>query len=142
MKKNFIVLAMIALLAQMPAAIAQVTPTQAPKVMATKQVVKPAAQYYHASFKDCTNSFQVNQESLFYLTLNALTQNSYKILELQSRTGTILFEAQQKQFIITTAKKDYKNSFIKVLPANNDYNFNPDTISKIFTYINVNSANS
>lgn len=99
----------------------------------------PAAQTpVYTTFSQCIRTYPLSTENLLYTCLTALSQNNYQIKEIQFRTGTILFSVNSKEFILTTARKDIKNSFIKILPSDNNYNFSPIVINKVFNYIDLN----
>ncbi len=116
--------------------------TAPPKNLQTSPVyntVKTPAPIY-TSFAQCIKTYQLPIETLLYTCLSAITDNNYQIDEVQFKTGTIIFTAYSKEFILVTAKKDMKNSFVKILPVDNNYNFSAATINKIFSYIDMNSG--
>ena len=47
----------------------------------------------------CTDSFSISSEQLFYLTLGVLNKMNFKVKEVQSKTGTVLFQAYSKETI-------------------------------------------
>ena len=54
------------------------------------------------SFDDCTKTFNMNCERLFYLTLASINANRFEIKEIQSKTGYILFSdrnAHERRFV-------------------------------------------
>ncbi len=101
---------------------------------------KTAPAPVYTNFTDWLRTYQIPTETLLYVCLSAITQNNYQIEEIQFKTGTITFTAYTKEFILVTAKKDYKNSFVKILPADNNYNFSPTTLNKIFNYVDLNAG--
>ena len=91
------------------------------------QITGLAASYNNAAavqnrtdVSQCTDSFSVNSEQLFYLTLGVLNKMNFKVKEVQSKTGTVLFQANSKEFLITISNKDLKNAFIKILPTDSN----------------------
>ena len=104
------------------------------------QPATPAVQQPYTSFAYCTKIYPLSTEALLYMCLSAINENNYIIQEIQFKTGTIIFAVNQKEFILTTARKDIKNSFIKILPVDNNYNFAPTPIQKVFSYIDINSG--
>lgn len=92
------------------------------------------------SINQCTETVQVNSEQLFYLTLTALNKMNYQIKEVQSKTGTVLFQAAQKEFMVTIADIDKNNTFIKILPTDSDYEFSPALIQNVFYFVKANAA--
>lgn len=112
-----------------------------PVVAKTAYVAAPTqapAPIPHTDFSQCVKTYPLSTENLVYMCLTALSLNNYQIKEIQFRTGTILFSANSKEFILTTARKDMKNSFVKILPSDNNYNFSPIVINKIYNYIDLN----
>ena len=89
---------------------------------------------------DFAKSYKVNAENLLYLLLSAINEHNYSIEEIQFKTGSVLFKAYQKEFIASIATKDGYNSFIKIIPADNVYNFSPALIQKLHTYIENNTG--
>ncbi len=87
----------------------------------------------------CSKTYQIGSENLFYIFLSALNQYNIKIEEIQSRTGTILFNINSKEFMVSISSKDSQNSYIKIIPADNNYNFSPVVIQKILSYIDMNN---
>lgn len=92
----------------------------------------------HTNFSQCIKTYPLSTESLLYMCLSALSINNYRIEEIQFKTGTVIFTANSKEYILITARKDIKNSFIKILPSDNNYNFPPITINRIYNYIDQN----
>lgn len=87
----------------------------------------------------CSKTYKISSENLFYIFLSALNQYNIKIEEIQSRTGTILFNINSKEFMVSISSKDSQNSYIKIIPADNNYNFSPVVIQKILSYIDMNN---
>ena len=105
----------------------------------------PAASYNAVSVPErtdisqCADTFSVNPEQLFYLTLGILNKLNFKVEEVQSKTGTVLFKApNSKEFLITISNKDLQNAFIKILPTDNNYAFSPIIIQNILSMIKEN----
>ena len=89
---------------------------------------------------DFAKTYNISSENLLYLFLSALNENNYSIEEIQFKTGSVLFKVYTKEFIASIASKDSKNSFIKIIPADNNYNFSPSLIQKLHKYIELNYA--
>ena len=105
----------------------------------------PAASYNNASavqnrtdVSQCTDSFSISSEQLFYLTLGVLNKMNFKVEEVQSKTGTVLFKANSKEFLITISNKDLKNAFIKILPTDSNYAFSPMIVQNILSLLKEN----
>lgn len=105
----------------------------------------PAASYNAVSvanrtdISQCTDTFSVNSEQLFYLTLGVLNKMNFNVEEVQSKTGTVLFKTpNSKEFLVTISNKDLKNAFIKILPTDNNYAFSPVVVQNILSLIKEN----
>ena len=90
------------------------------------------------SFESCTKKYEIPVEQLFMLTLASVNANKFKIDEIQSRNGYILFNGANKQFLISVHRIDNKSSMLKIVPANNNYYFPPGIITNIQKYIDLN----
>ena len=84
-------------------------------------------------------SYKTTSENLLYLLLAAINEHNYSIEEIQFKTGSVLFKAYTKEFIASVSAQDGYNSFIKITPADNNYNFSPSLIEKLHTYIELNN---
>ncbi len=89
-------------------------------------------------FEYCTKIFNTDADSLFYLTIAGINANRFRIDELQSKTGYILFSAVNKEFLASIIKIDNKHSLLKVTPTNNIYYFQPGIVLNLFKYIEIN----
>lgn len=94
-----------------------------------------------AKYSDCVRIFAIPSQSLFYLTLAAINANNYNVVEMQSQTPTLIFRAYNKEFVVIISAKDSKNCYMKILPADNIYNFSLSFVLKIFDYIDLNKYN-
>ena len=88
---------------------------------------------------DFAKTYKTSSENLLYLLLSALNENNYSIEEIQFKTGSVLFKAYTKEFIASIASHDATSSFIKIIPADNNYNFSPLLIQKLHKYIEANN---
>ncbi len=93
-----------------------------------------------ANSTDFSKSYKTSSENLLYLLLAAINAHNYAIEEIQFKTGSVLFKAYQKEFIASIATKDGYNSFIKIIPADNNYNFSPILIQRLHNYIESNNG--
>ncbi len=89
-------------------------------------------------FEYCTKFFNTDAESLFYLTIASVNANRFRIDEIQSKTGYVLFNAVNKEFLASVIKIDNKHSLLKVTPTNNVYYFQPGIVLNLFKYIEIN----
>ncbi len=87
---------------------------------------------------DYSKAYKTNSENLLYLLLSAINEYNYSIQEIQFKTGSVLFKAYTKEFIASVSAQDGFNSFVKIIPADNNYNFSPDLLEKLHSYIELN----
>lgn len=85
-------------------------------------------------------SYKTSSENLLYLLLSAINEHNYLIEEIQFKTGSVLFKAYTKEFVASVSAKDGFNSFIKIVPADNNYNFSPMLLEKLHSYIEMNNS--
>lgn len=88
---------------------------------------------------DFAQTYKTTSENLLYLLLSAINEHNYAIEEIQFKTGSVLFKAYTKEFIASVSAKDGYNSFIKIIPADNNYNFSPVLLQKLHNYIELNN---
>ncbi len=88
-----------------------------------------------ATFADCQKSFIKQSEPFFYVVLSSIAKNNYKIEEVQSRNGLIIFKAYNKEFLANITKIDFKTSLLKITPVDNSYNFPYYLIENLYTTI-------
>lgn len=86
----------------------------------------------------CTKLYQTSTEKLFYLTISAINANNFKIDEIQSKTGYVLFTAVGKQYLATIAKFSSSSAMLKISPVNGVYYFQPGIVLNMFKYIDLN----
>lgn len=89
-------------------------------------------------FGVCSRFFRMDSQRLFYLTLASVNANRFKIDEIQSKSGYVLFSAAQKQFLASVVTVDSKNSMLKITPCNNIYYFPVGIVQNMFKYIELN----
>lgn len=90
----------------------------------------------------CSKLYSTSTEKLFYLTVSAINANNFKIDEIQSKTGYILFTAANKQFLVSIARFSSYQAIVKISPINNVYYFQPGIVLNIFRYIDLNVQNT
>lgn len=95
-----------------------------------------------AKYSDCVRIFPIASQSLLELSLAAVNANNYNVVEIQSETPTFIFAAYSKEFIVIISAKDDKNCYMKILPADNIYNFSLSFVLKIFDYIDLHKYNN
>lgn len=92
----------------------------------------------YTSYKDCIRLYKLPYDKLYFLALSSINSNKYKILEMQSRNGYIIFEAEGREFLLNIMKKDKSFTFLKLTPCDNNYYFSPFIPQKIFRYVDLN----
>lgn len=92
----------------------------------------------YTSYKDCIRLYKLPYDKLYFLALSSINSNKYEILEMQSRNGYIIFEAEGREFLLNIMKKDKYFTFLKLTPCDNNYYFSPLIPQKIFRYIDLN----
>lgn len=89
-------------------------------------------------FGNCNKFFKLDSSKLFYLTLASVNANRFRIDEIQSKSGYVLFSVAQKQFLASIITIDSKNSMLKITPCNNVYYFPIGIVQNMFKYIELN----
>lgn len=110
-------------------------PAAAETVMTVQSLVTPQ----NVDFEYCNKIFNVDSERLFYLTIASINANKFRIDEIQTKSGYILFTAANKQFLANISELDSKRSLLKVTPANNIYYFPLGIVVNLFKYIELNT---
>ena len=121
-------------------AVAHTMPIVAQKTQTTTENIEttPVSEISRVALSQCYTTIDGTSEQIFYLTLAALNKMNFKIKEVQSKTGTILYQVNSKEFVITIASKDKNHSFIKILPADSNYFFAPSLVGDILTFVKAN----
>ena len=89
------------------------------------------------AFSACQKEFIKQSEPFFYIVLSSLAKNNYKIEEIQSRNGLIIFKVYNKEFLANITKVDFKTTLLKITPADNNYNFSYSLIENLFKTIDA-----
>lgn len=92
------------------------------------------------TISQCFDTISMNSEQLFYLAMTALNNMNFKIKEVQSKTGSILFQAYSREFLITIADKGANQTFVKILPTDSNYSFSPIMLQNIFGFLKANAS--
>ena len=69
------------------------------------------------------------------MVLSSISKNSYKVEEIQSKNGLIIFKAYNKEFLANVTKVDSKTTLLKITPADNNYNFSYILLENLFKTI-------
>lgn len=94
-----------------------------------------AAAKPNTEFSTCTKTFPVGVEKLFYLTLSAANEYDYKIKEIQTKSGYIIFETGYRKFLASVIYVSSEKSMLKITPYSGNYDFSPEVVQKVFNYI-------
>lgn len=113
----------------------------APQQIEAKPIsaIASSVQPQPVTFDSCFKFFKFNSQKLFYLTLASINANHFKIEEIQSKSGYVIFSVSQKKFLASVINVDGKNSGLKVTPCNNLYVFPVGIVQNMFKYIELNS---
>ena len=87
---------------------------------------------------ECIKYFILPYDKLFFLTEAGICRCNYKIEEIQTDGGYIVFSAGQYKFLATVSYFSKNSAVIKISPCNNDYTFPVVIVKNIFKYIELN----
>lgn len=110
------------------------------KCFAEQQPLSTLVTVQNVSFEQCVKMYKIDTESLFFLTLASVNANRFNVIEIQSKTGYVLFNAVGKEFLAKIIKLDDTRSLLKITPTNNIYYFQPGIVLNLFKYIELNST--
>ena len=102
------------------------------------QTEQSSTTYQNIQYEDCTKMYNTDKKNLFYLSLGAINANRFKIEEIQTNNGYIIFSTGKNKYLATVSEIDKDNSILKITPCNNLYYFQPGIISNIYKYIDLN----
>lgn len=89
----------------------------------------------YTNFRDCIKLYKLPYDKLYFLALSSIEANKYEIIEMQSRGGYIIFEADKKEFLISILQKDKYYTYMKIAPCDNNYYFSSKIPENIFNQI-------
>lgn len=92
----------------------------------------------NVKYQDCIKVFNIDNVHLMYLTVAAINANRFKIDEIQSRSGFILFTAVGKQFLASISNVNTNQGMLRITPVDDNYYFQPGIVANIFKYIEIN----
>ena len=93
-------------------------------------IIKPSTE-----FSQCTKTFPVEVEKLFYLVLSATNEYNYELKEIQTKSGYIIFETGYRKFLASIIYVSSNKSMLKITPYSGNYDFPPEVVSKVFNYV-------
>lgn len=120
---------------------AEGAPTGTSPVLTQTEPIKqatPQVQPQPVDFALCTKTFKMNDEKLFYLTLASVNANRFKIEEIQSKSGYILFSAGKRDYLATIVEINPQTSMLKITPCDNIYYFPIGIVQNLFKYVDLN----
>jgi len=91
-------------------------------------------------YQNCVKVFNVDNVTLYYMTIAAINANKFQIDEIQSKAGNILFTAVNKQFLATVSNVNTNQALLRITPVDNNYYFQPGIVSNIFRFVEINLA--
>ena len=89
-------------------------------------------------FGMCFKFFKMSKQKLFYLTLAGINANRFKIEEIQTKSGYILFSVSKRNYLASVISIDPQTSMLKITPCNNVYYFPVGIVQNMFKYIELN----
>ncbi len=92
-------------------------------------------------YSECTKVFNTDNIKLFYLVIASINANRFKIDEIQSKSGYILFTAVNKQFLASVSNVNTKQGMLKITPVDGSYYFQQGILTNIYKYIELNINN-
>lgn len=96
----------------------------------------------NASYLDeSIKNFGVSADNMYLTSLSVLNSLNYEILEMQSKSGYILFRTGAKDYIMTITAITPVTSNIKILPANSIYSTGTTVQKIIFDELELNKLN-
>ena len=84
----------------------------------------------------CYKIYPKDADTLFMSALGAIGgDNHYKISEIQSKNGYILFLQGSRYYLLTVTKRYQSQSEVKILPQNSEFSEGNSVAQNIFTLI-------
>lgn len=111
---------------------------QKPEVTAVPAAKPSPVQYQQVDYNVCSKTFRVDSQKLFYLTLAGVNANRFRIDEIQSKSGYVLFTVLNKQFLASVLSWGAGASMLKITPCDNTYYFPVGIVQNMFKYIELN----
>ena len=104
--------------------------------------INAAANANESLLASCNKNYPVSADNLYMLTLSAINSTGqYEVVEMQSKSGYIMFRTLNKDYIATISKEGANTSSIKILPANSDFSSGTSIQKAIFDTIDLNIKN-
>lgn len=81
---------------------------------------------------NCIKEYPLNHKELYLNALSAIGANKFEVLEMQSKSGLILFQAGRSEYAATVYVTKSGSSEIKILPANSNFGAGVEVQKVIF----------
>lgn len=90
----------------------------------------------------CNKNYPLSADNLYMLTLSTLNgAGQFEVIEMQTKSGYILFRAASKDYLVTISKNGPNSSGIKILPANSNFSNGTMVQKAIFDLLDQNLEN-
>lgn len=90
---------------------------------------------------DSSKNFGVSADNMYLTSLSVLNNLDCEIIEMQSKSGYILFRTGAKDYIMTVTSLSPVTSNIKILPTNSVYSTGTTVQKTIFEQLELNKLN-
>lgn len=91
----------------------------------------------------CNKTYKTDADTLFLTTLSTLNgTGQFDVLEMQTKSGYILFRTASKDYVATISKIGTSVSSIKILPQNSNFSNGTTVQRAIFEAIDANLENT
>lgn len=91
--------------------------------------------------EDSMKNYGVSADNMFLTSLSILNSLNYEVLEIQSKSGYILFRAGAKDYILMVTALTPVTSNVKILPANSVFSTGSAVQKTIFGELDTNKLN-
>ena len=93
---------------------------------------------FASSLDDYYKIYSKDADILFMNALSAVNTNpKFKVVEIQSKNGYILFLYESKYYLLTLTKRYQNQTEIKVMPQNSDFSQGSDVARSVFALIDL-----
>ena len=89
---------------------------------------------------NCVRTYSIAYDKLYYLTLAGLNEYNYKIREIQTKGGYIVFETGYRKFLASIVYVSSGKSILKITPYSNNYDFDINVPQNLFKYVETYQA--
>lgn len=87
-------------------------------------------------------SYPTSAENLYYSTISGIYYNGFKVSEIQSKGGFILFGNESQTFLAQVIARSKDSSDLKITPSDGNYTATQWIIDKIFQSVETLSQGS